>query len=276
MNTLVKRSLSGLVFLAVMVGGLLFNQYSFAVLMLLILIVCMIEFYEMTMQDRFGISRSWAIISSVFLFCLAFCVCAYGWPGRVLGLAFIPVLLVMIGSLYTKDREDFGDFANLYTGILYIAFPLVLTNFAAFSGQVYSGLVLLSFFIIIWASDVGAYCFGMALGQKYGKKLFPAISPKKSWVGAIGGLVTALLAAWLLSLSCWLDMNWYQALGLGLVMDVFGVYGDLFESQWKRHYNVKDSGTAIPGHGGFLDRFDSALFAIPAGVIYLSSLGLLQ
>ncbi len=276
MNTLVKRSLSGLVFLAVMVGGLLFNQYSFAVLMLLILIVCMIEFYEMTMQDRFGISRSWAIISSVFLFCLAFCVCAYGWSGRVLGLAFIPVLLVMIGSLYTKDREDFGEFANLYTGILYIAFPLVLTNFAAFSGQVYSGLVLLSFFIIIWASDVGAYCFGMALGQKYGKKLFPAISPKKSWVGAIGGLVTALLAAGLLSLSCWLDINWYQALGLGLVMDVFGVYGDLFESQWKRHYNVKDSGTAIPGHGGFLDRFDSALFAIPAGVIYLSSLGLLQ
>ena len=276
MNTLVKRTLSGLVFLAIMVGGLLFNQYSFAVLMLLILIVSMIEFYQMTMQDRFGISRSWAIISSVFLFCLAFGVCAFGWPGKVLGLAFVPVLLVMIGSLYTKDRADFGEFANLYTGILYIAFPLVLTNFAAFNAEhAYSGRLMLSFFIIIWSSDVGAYCFGMALGQKYGKKLFPSISPKKSWIGAIGGFVMTVLAAWLLSVIGWMDIPWYHALALGAVMDVFGVYGDLFESQWKRHYNVKDSGNSIPGHGGFLDRFDSALFAIPAGVIYLSLFGLL-
>lgn len=276
MNSLVKRTLSGIVFLAIMVGGLLFNQYSFAVLMLLILIVCMIEFYQMTMKDRFGISRSWAIISSVFLFCLAFVVCAYNKPGTILGLAFVPVLLVMIGSLYTKDRKDFGAFANLYTGILYIAFPLALTNFAAFNAQhEYSGRLMLAFFIIIWASDVGAYCFGMALGQKYGKKLFPSISPKKSWIGAIGGFAMTLLAAWVMSVLDWIDIPWYHALALGAVMDVFGVYGDLFESQWKRHFEVKDSGNIIPGHGGFLDRFDSALFAIPAGVIYLSVFGLL-
>lgn len=274
MNSLIRRTLSGIVFLAVMIGGLLWNQYSFAALMLLILIICMIEFYQMTMKDRYGISRSWAIISSVFLFLLAFGVRAYGWEGRVLGLAFIPVLLVMIGSLYTKDRASFGEFANLYTGILYIAFPLTLTNFAAFQGGVFRGLTLLSFFIIVWASDVGAYCFGMALGQKYGKKLFPAISPKKSWVGAIGGFCTSVLAAWLVSVAGWLEIPWYHALALGAIMDVFGVYGDLFESQWKRHYEVKDSGNIIPGHGGFLDRFDSALFAIPAAVIYLSCFNL--
>ena len=270
MKTLLVRTLSGAAFAFVMVAGLLWNKFSFAALMLLILIVSMMEFYQMTMGGRYKVSRTWAIFSSVFLFLLAFGICANGWPGKVLALAFIPVILVMIGSLYTRDRDSFGEFANLYTGILYIAFPLTLTNFIAFHDQSFSGFSLLAFFVIVWASDVGAYCFGMALGQRYGKKLFPVISPKKSWIGAIGGFLMAVLAAWVMGQVGWIQAPWYHCLALGAVMDVFGVYGDLFESQWKRHYNVKDSGSIIPGHGGFLDRFDSALFAIPAGVIYLS------
>ena len=133
---------------------------------------------------------------------------------------------------------------------------------------------MLAFFIIIWASDVGAYCIGMLLG-KYSKKLFPSVSPKKTWAGFWGGLVFAVLAGLILVWTGLWTYPWYHAVILSVIMHVAGVFGDLFESQWKRVCEIKDSGNIIPGHGGMMDRFDSALFAIPAGVIYLVIIGLL-
>ena len=132
-----------------------------------------------------------------------------------------------------------------------------------------SGIMLLCFFCIIWGSDVGAYIFGMALGQKYGKKLFPSISPKKSWIGFWGGLLTAVIVAVALHYAGVFTFGLVHCIAIAILLNVTGVYGDLIESQWKRHYEVKDSGTIIPGHGGLLDRFDSALMAIPVGIIYL-------
>jgi phosphatidate cytidylyltransferase len=129
--------------------------------------------------------------------------------------------------------------------------------------------LLLSFFVIIWGSDVGAYLFGITLGQKYGKKLFPSISPKKSWIGFWGGLFMAVVLAVGLHYLGLLPFELRHCIVMSVLLNVTGVYGDLIESQWKRHYEVKDSGNIIPGHGGLLDRFDSALIAIPIGIIYL-------
>jgi phosphatidate cytidylyltransferase len=123
--------------------------------------------------------------------------------------------------------------------------------------------------VIIWGSDVGAYLFGITLGQKYGKKLFPSISPKKSWIGFWGGLFMAVALAVGLHYLGLLPFELRHCIVMSVLLDVTGVYGDLIESQWKRHYEVKDSGNIIPGHGGLLDRFDSALIAIPIGIIYL-------
>ena len=117
--------------------------------------------------------------------------------------------------------------------------------------------------------------FGMSLGQRFGKKLFPEISPKKSWIGAIGGCFTAVLAALILKWTGMIGFPTVHCIVLALIMDVAGVYGDLFESQWKRCHDIKDSGNIIPGHGGFLDRFDSTLMAFPAGAVYLVLAGLL-
>ena len=143
-------------------------------------------------------------------------------------------------------------------------------NFAVFNSDgEFNGRLLLCFFAIIWGSDVGAYLFGMGLGQKYGKKLFPSISPKKSWIGFWGGLVTAVGVAVALHYAGLFCFDLVHCIFMGVLLCVAGVYGDLIESQWKRHYNVKDSGNIIPGHGGLLDRFDSALIAIPIGIIYL-------
>ncbi len=257
-----------------MVVALLLNKYLFAAVMIFIMATMMHEFFKMTMGDEYKFSRALAIFAAVTLFALTFLYRGHVWnfPGRLVILAMIPIFIVMINSLYVKDKTDFGKFANLYTAILYIAVPMTLTNFAVFSlGGEFSGHLLLGFFIIIWASDVGAYMFGMALGQRFGKKLFPEISPKKSWIGFWGGFLMAIATAIVLHRTGFLPESYrlVNCIVLAVLMNISGVYGDLVESQWKRHYALKDSGNLIPGHGGMLDRFDSALFAIPVGVIYL-------
>lgn len=273
-KNLITRTLSGAGFVAVMLAGLLLDKYLFAAVMLFVMVVMMHEFFKMTMGDEYRFSRALAIFAGVTLFTLTFMYKGHvlDFPGRLVILAMIPIFIVMVNSLYVKDKTDFGKFANLYTAILYIAVPVTLTNFAVFSSTgAFSGIVLLCFFIIIWASDVGAYIFGMTLGQRFGKKLFPEISPKKSWIGFWGGFLMSIIVAAALYYAGLFPQSYHilHCIAMAVLMNISGVYGDLVESQWKRHYALKDSGNIIPGHGGMLDRFDSALFAIPMGVIYL-------
>lgn len=270
MNNFVKRTLSGIGFAAVMLAALLTNKFVFGFVMLLSLVVMMKEFLQMTCGSEYRCSQVLSIFAGAVLFLLVFLYNGFNLPGRFIILAMVPVFVLMINSLYLKDKKDFHKFANLYTSILYIAVPWSLFNFAAFSADSqFSGILLLSFFGIVWASDVGAYVFGITLGQKYGKKLFPSISPKKSWIGFWGGILTAVVVAVILHRCDILNFSMLHSMILAVLINIASVYGDLIESQWKRYYNVKDSSNLIPGHGGLLDRFDSALVAIPVGVIYL-------
>ena len=287
MGNFLKRTISSFVFAAVMLFAFLSNyilarfgvpaetvqlcsKLIYGVLFLFILIVMMKEFLTMTCGKNYRYSQILSIFSGATLFTLVFLFKAFGFPGRLVILSFIPVFILMINSLYVKDKSKFDKFANLYTAIVYIAVPWTAFIFAAFGSDMhFNGTLLLSFFAIVWGSDVGAYLFGITLGQKYGKKLFPSISPKKSWIGFWGGLATSVLVAFLLNKFGLLELPMMHCLILGLLIDCAGVYGDLIESQWKRYYEVKDSGNIIPGHGGLLDRFDSALIAIPIGSSYL-------
>lgn len=283
MNNLVKRTISGVGFAVVMLAALLTNKIVFGVIMLFALIVMMREFLRMTCGEDYKYSQILSILSGAILFSLVFLYKGYRFPGKLVILAFVPAFILMVNSLYVKDKSRFDKFANLYTAILYIAVPWSLLNFAAFNScGDFNGSLLLCFFCIIWGSDVGAYIFGMAFGQKYGKKLFPSISPKKSWIGFWGGMFLAVAVSVTLYYiglfpmkgdRTFLDL--LHCIAIAVLLDVAGVYGDLIESQWKRHYNVKDSGSLIPGHGGLLDRFDSALIAIPIGIIYLVTLNAL-
>lgn len=270
MNNFTKRTVSGIGFLAIMLAALLTNQYVFGAVMLLALIIMMKEFLRMTCGKDYKFSQMLSIFAGATLFVLIFLYRAINIPGRLVILAFVPVFILMINSLYVKDKSRFDKFSNLYAALLYIAVPWSVQNFAVFNAEGhFNGTYLLCFFAIIWGSDIGAYVFGVTLGQKYGKKLFPSISPKKSWVGFWGGMLTAILVAVILNLAGIFRLSLLHSISMAVLLDVAGVYGDLIESQWKRHYNVKDSGNAIPGHGGLLDRFDSALIAIPIGIIYL-------
>ena len=276
MNNFVKRTLSGIGFAVVMLAAFLINEYVFGVVMLLSLIIMMKEFLSMTCGEEYRYSQFLSILSGATLFILTYLYKAFDFPGRLVILAFVPVFMLMINSLYLKDKSRFDKFANLYAVLIYIAVPWSLLNFAVFNAAGdFNGILLLCFFCIIWGTDVGAYLFGITLGQKYGKKLFPSISPKKSWIGFWGGLATAVGVAVALHYAGLFCFDLIHCIFMGVLLCVAGVYGDLIESQWKRHYGVKDSGNIIPGHGGLLDRFDSALIAIPIGIIYLVVLNVL-
>ena len=270
MNSTVKRSIFGVLFLAVMLGGLLFYETLYVILFAFITGVMLYEFYKMTMGNSWKDLQAAAIAIGVAFFLLAnedfFC----GHKAWRVGFAILCVLALMVKSILRKDHTDFLKTGFLYAGLVYIALPLALSNAVVCRNGEFSGLLMLAFFCIIWASDVGAYCFGMLLGQKsWSKKLCPSISPKKSWAGFWGGLLTALLTGAILHWTGLFTFPIWHCLIVSALMNVMGVLGDLFESLWKRAAGVKDSGNIIPGHGGLMDRFDSALFAIPTGYIYL-------
>lgn len=276
MNNTTVRAISGTVFVILMVLCLSFNKFLFAAMVITIMVFMLLEYYRISMGNSYTFSKVLAILSAVFLFVLLFVMQAYHLQLRFVALAMVPVFIVMINSIYLKDKSEYDKLSNIYTGILYIAIPLALSNLIAFdkAGN-FSGLLLIDFFVIIWCSDVGAFTFGKLLGKMFPKKLFESVSPHKTWVGFFGGLFSSVLAAFVLYETGILRFPLIHCLILSVIMSVAGVYGDLFESQWKRFYGVKDSGNIIPGHGGMLDRFDSTLMAMPFGAIYLAIFDLL-
>ena len=271
MNTTVKRSIFGVIFLAVMLGGLLFNRWAFIFLFGMITILMMEEFYRMTMGSAYRKLQLWATCVGLAGFISSGIALYDGEPLSEALLACFPLVIsLMVCTLFVKDHSEYMKTGFLYAGLLYIGLPLAMSNAIVFKEGAFSGLLMVAFFCIIWASDVGAYCFGLLLGQKvWPAKLCPTISPKKSWAGYIGGLLTAMLAGAIINWTGLVSIPMVHCLAMAAIMHVMGVFGDLFESLWKRAAGIKDSGNIIPGHGGLMDRFDSALFAIPAGYIYL-------
>lgn len=276
MNATVKRTIFGALFLVVMLGGLLWHQDAFFFLFLFISAQMQREFYRINMGNSCSFLQDVGIAFGIILFSMAF----YYFKGD-LGLMYfvmggmVGLLLLFCLAVLQKDHTSFTKLAYILAGLVYVAMPLALSNAVVFRGGAFSGLLMIAFFCIIWASDIGAYCFGMLFGQKlWPAKMCPRISPKKSWAGFIGGLLMAVLAGAIISWTGLVQFPIWHCMIMAALMHVTGVFGDLFESLWKRAAGIKDSGSIIPGHGGLLDRFDSSLFAIPTGVIYLVITGL--
>ena len=180
------------------------------------------------------------------------------------------MLAILILELFKKGDNAIRNISNTFLGQIYIALPLMFLSLLSlkdnFDGtMIYNPILLMSFFSLIWIYDTGAYIFGITLGKH---RLFERISPKKSWEGAIGGAIMALIASVGINYLFPGNLSLIQWLGFALITVVFGTFGDLVESMMKRYMNVKDSGQLIPGHGGILDRIDSSLVAAPAVVIY--------
>ena len=270
------RTISGAVFLAVMTAGMLLDATGFGALFLFILYFCLDEFLSITMGHGWRLQQKLSIAAVEVAYLLVISYCFLGLPVRFLALSIVLLLVLALSIVMSRNHETVEDTAFAYMGVLYRGLPFILAPLMVSGGGEFRGFVLFNVFVIIWCSDVGAYCLGTLLGQKpTSRKLAPAISPKKSWWGFWGGVVLAIAAASVLHFVGWMQYPLVHSLVLGALISVSGVCGDLFESVWKRRYGVKDSGHIIPGHGGMLDRFDSALLAIPAAFVYLAAFGLL-
>ena len=269
------RAITGTIFVAAVVTCFLRPE----AMMFLFALVTALSVWEFTgLVNNSGdvrVNRFICTVAGVYLF-LAFAgFCSGITPAAV----FIPYLLTVvylfISELYTKAPNPINNWAYTMLSQMYIALPFSMINVVAFhstdDAHVYDYLLPLSIFIFLWTNDTGAYISGSLLGRH---KLFPRVSPGKSWEGSIGGgllvLAVAALVGYLanssegghtLSIPAWM--------GLGLVVVFFGTWGDLVESLFKRTLGIKDSGNILPGHGGMLDRFDSSLMAFPAAVVYL-------
>ena len=286
MKNFITRTITGILFVAIMVTGICLRGAAMILLFALITGLTLWEFTGLVNEHVADttVNRFITTAAGVYLF-LAF---AGYCTGIVPPSAFIPYLLTLIylfiSELYLKQKNPIQDWAYTMLSQLYIALPFSMINVLSFqadplTGQIaYHWLLPMSVFIFLWANDTGAYCAGSLFGRH---KLFPRVSPGKTWEGSIGGAVIVLIIAAVISYFAGSDaslstlnaqLSTLKWLGLGLVVVFFGTWGDLVESLFKRTLGIKDSGNILPGHGGMLDRFDSSLMAIPAAVIYLYTL----
>jgi len=282
MKNFIIRTITGIIFVAAIVSCFLRPE----AMVLLFSIITGLTVWEFTglvnEREDVTVNRFISTVAGVyFLYAMTY-YCSDMYAGIAKSVVFIPYLVtivyLLVAELYLKQKDPIQDWAYTMLAQMYIALPFSLINVLAFNATsegyvAFNTLLPLSIFIFLWVNDSGAYCVGSLLGRH---KLFPRISPGKSWEGSIGGAVFVLAAAY--AISYFLDTDQMLAmpvwLGLGLVVVVFGTWGDLVESLFKRTLGIKDSGNILPGHGGMLDRFDSSLLAIPAAVIYLYTISL--
>ena len=272
-NNFIKRAITGVLFVAILVGCILYDSFSFGILFTIISALTIYEFGQLVNLRAEGvkINKTITMLGGAYLFLAIMGFCIDAADSKI----FIPYVLLllymMISELYLKKENPVLNWAFSTLSQLYIGLPFAMLNVLAFnydptySSVAYNPILPLSIFIFLWLNDTGAYCIGSLIGKH---RLFERISPKKSWEGSIGGGVVAIGVSFVLA-HYFPFMSMWEWAGLALVVVIFGTWGDLTESLLKRQLHVKDSGTILPGHGGMLDRFDSALMAIPAAVVYM-------
>lgn len=273
-KNLIIRTITGVLFVAIMIAGFL-NVQAMILLFALITGLTMWEYTGLINENTEGVyvNRFISTVAGVYLF---FAVA--GWVNGIVNgfMVFTPYILTLlylfISELYLKAENAIHNWAYTMLGQMYVALPFALINIlGALGGNGTKIMVLpLCLFVFLWINDSGAYVSGSLFGKH---KLFPRISPGKTWEGSIGGallvVVAACVVAYLINgknLTAEYLLMW---VGLGIIVVFFGTWGDLVESLFKRTLGIKDSGNILPGHGGMLDRFDSSLLAIPAAVVYL-------
>ncbi len=267
-NNFTIRVLTAIVFAVVLIGGTLWHPLSFFAVFFTVVILGLFEFFRLLRVAKIepqyitGILLGVVIFTGNFLF-------ANKLVDFKIFLLVIPILTaIMIIELYREKENPFSNIAFTIFGASYISIPFAILSWFVFNPvypESYYPMVLIGFFLLIWANDSGAYIVGSLIGRN---KLFERISPKKTWEGFIGGGIFSLLVAWLISFYV-TEISLIDWIVIALITFVFGTFGDLIESLLKRMVKVKDSGNILPGHGGILDRFDSIIVAAPMVFIYL-------
>ena len=268
MNNFITRTLSAIVYAGLVIGGILVQPICFGghpllfgILFMIVSTLAVREFHALVGSDIK--TMTYAMMSNALLYSTLYFLFFGDWIWRGLLLAYVAVmLLALISHLFRPQVQPIQSWGNLCAGQVMIALPFALMN----GVLMHSKWLMLALFILLWVNDSGAYIVGSLMAKRKGgnHKMFPRVSPAKSWEGLIGGFVFDLIAGYVFFRVGWMgDMTLMNSLLFALAGGVFGTLGDLMESLFKRTLGVKDSGKFMPGHGGVLDRFDSLLLAVP-------------
>ncbi len=280
MNNFFRRTLTGAWIVIFVLGGYWLHPVSFFLAGLIMLVGSQYEYYRITGNTGTRPQMIPGIITGISGYVLA-TLCAAGKIPMKFLLLIIPMFaVIMIIELYRKQEKPFDSLAHTFFSLIYTVIPFSLFPFSAFNHEgigtllphgelIFSPGIVVGFFLLIWANDTGAYLIGVTLGKH---RLFERISPKKSWEGFIGGVILAAAVSWML--SGWLGVvSPVKWIIISLIVSITGTFGDLVESMLKRSAGIKDSGNIMPGHGGFLDRFDSAVMSFPLVFLFISFFG---
>jgi glutamate dehydrogenase (NAD(P)+) len=262
-SNIILRMSSGLVGIPLIVGFIYWDAWSYFFLFFVILVGTLLEFYRLTSKQGVAPLRVWGVLSAGLLYTFSFMYVSSIIPGAYFYLTIPLLTSIYFIMLYKKDvHNPFLSIAHTFLGVIYVGVPFALLHFIAFYRGSYHYEFILGVLFTIWANDIGAYLVGSFWPFWNKHHLFKRISPKKSWEGSIGGAFLTLLVVYILSryYTNWSITGWIV---IGSITVIAGTYGDLVESLLKRSLQIKDSGSIIPGHGGFLDRFDSFLLVVP-------------
>jgi len=266
LNNLEQRIVTGIFGVVVIVSSILYSDLTFVLMVSLLSMLTQLEFYKLLGLDGNLPLTSYGTICGVALVVLTYVVekGLIGFENYFL----ISPLLAMIFFIKLYKKNDLKPFTNIgftFLGLIYVALPFSLIIVMAMQGKNYNYEIVLGSLLLLWATDIGAFFTGTKFGRR---KLFERVSPKKSWEGAVGGAMSAAVIAVLLGFYFRTYEPW-QWFCIGAIIVVTGTYGDLVESLFKRSIAIKDSGSSIPGHGGFLDRFDGLLLSAPFIITFL-------
>jgi len=273
-NNLTQRLITGLLGSAALIFGVSYSEWIYFGIFFTICLFSLLEFYKLSGLDGMIPLKTLGTIIGLVVFTLSFFIERETISNRYYYAIFPLVAVVYLIKLYKKtERKPFTNIAFTFLGIFYIAMPFALLNHAVFREATHNGTIethynyeiILGCLLILWASDTGAYFAGTLFGKH---RLFERISPKKSWEGFWGGAALAIVVTYILTLY-FESLSVADWMIIGIIIIIGGTFGDLVESLLKRSIEIKDSGTSLPGHGGFLDRFDGLLISAPFIVAYL-------
>ena len=264
MSNLKERALTSILFVIVLLGSIVLSELTSSILFLLIIFLCQREFYQFFKPTEISPQASSGIFAGIALFGISVLVTQFRYDADVLFLITPIVFFIFIVELYRKRKTPLSNIGITLLGLIYVAIPFIMLHQIAYYknfefGNNYSYELLLGYFFLLWANDTGAYFVGRSLGKN---KLFERISPKKTWEGSIGGILSGLLVGYI-NFLIFPNIELWVWLSVAIIVVLFGSLGDLVESLFKRSLKIKDSGNLLPGHGGVLDRFDGILISAP-------------